>query len=90
MPESNAGKIVQIRMPQALWEKFQYSCHRNHTNPSEAIRQFARTYSTVAESQLADRLDQGYPLKGDPSEIAQDQFNTNKESSEKILKSEVS
>tara|TARA_B100001250_G_C19763084_1_gene773431 strand:- start:452 stop:721 length:270 start_codon:yes stop_codon:yes gene_type:complete len=86
MSESQEGKIVQIRMPKALWEKFQYSCNRNHTNPSEVVRQFARTYSTLAEAELRDKLDEGYPLKGDPSAIAQTQFNIEQESSKKIIR----
>ena len=86
MSESNEGKIVQIRMPKVLWEKFQYSCNRNHTNPSEAFRQFARSYSTLAEAELRDKLDEGYPLKGDPTAIAQQQFHVEQESSKKIIR----
>lgn len=93
MPKASPDThIVQIRMPLVLWEKFSYSCKANLTNPSECIRQFARTY-VAREMEVRASLEEDLEkveerrtmLKADASDLAREQHKKEHESSKEMF-----
>jgi len=44
MDKENADKLLNIRVPQTLFDKFRDKCNENYKTMSEALRDFMQQY----------------------------------------------